>query len=233
MIGKKIVISLGGSLIAPSGGVSTDFLAKLNTFVRGLLQNDPMEQFFLVVGGGSTAKSYIDVGKNIIGQELSDEDIDWIGTRTTRLNAYLIRTIFKDIAHPYIIKDYEIIRRVDEPVVVAAGWKPGWSTDFCATMICEDYEVKTILYLSSLNYFFDKDPKIHKDAKPILKITWSKFRKIVGDTWTLKVKFPFDPIASKKAQELGLKVVVLKGDDFKNIKNYMDGKKFIGTVIEG
>ncbi len=43
---------------------------------------------------------------------------------------------------------------------------------------------------------------------------------------------PLDLIAAKKAQELDLKVVVLKGDNFENLKNYMDGKEFIGTVIE-
>ena len=37
-----------------------------------------------------------------------------------------------------VIKHYEIVRKVSEQVVVAAGWKPGWSTDFCAVLLAED-----------------------------------------------------------------------------------------------
>jgi len=43
---------------------------------------------------------------------------------------------------------------------------------------------------------------------------------------------PFDPIASKKAEELGLKVVILKGDNFENLERYFAGRDFVGTVIE-
>jgi uridylate kinase len=43
---------------------------------------------------------------------------------------------------------------------------------------------------------------------------------------------PFDPVASKKAESLGVRVTVLSGHNFTNLKNYFKGKKFIGTVIE-
>jgi uridylate kinase len=84
--------------------------------------------------------------------------LDWLGIHTTKLNAHLVRTIFRDIAHPYIIKHYEIIRKVTEPVVVAAGWKPGWSTDYDAIMLCEDYDVREVVNLSNVEQVYDKDP---------------------------------------------------------------------------
>ena len=43
---------------------------------------------------------------------------------------------------------------------------------------------------------------------------------------------PFDPVAAQKAEELGVKVTVMSGHDFINLKNYFTGKKFTGTVIE-
>ncbi len=229
----KIVISVGGSLLVPSGGVSVPFLSKLNTFIRGELKADPARQFFLVVGGGTVARNYRDAGRDVVGHELTPDDLDWIGIHATKLNAHLVRTVFRDIAHPYVIKHYEIIRRVPEPVVVAAGWKPGWSTDFCAAMICEDYGVKTVLNLTNISKVYTADPRKDKNATPIDKITWTQFRKLVGDTWDPGMNMPFDPIASKRAQELGLKVLIVKGDDFLNIKNAMNGREFFGTVIEG
>jgi len=229
---KRIVISVGGSLIVPNGGIDTDFLSKFNLFIRNRLAENKNRQFFLVVGGGSLSRHYRDAGREVIGHELTLDDLDWLGIHATKLNAHLVRTIFRDIAHPYIIKHYEIIRRVTEQVVVAAGWKPGWSTDYDAVLLCEDYNVDMVLNLTNIDMVYDKDPKKFKDAKPIKKISWSDFRKIVGDKWVPGVHAPVDPVAAKKAQELGIKVVVLNGRNFENLEKYFKGKEFVGTVIK-
>lgn len=227
----KIIISVGGSLVVPNGGIDTTFLQNLNTFIRKQLSQHSSRQFFLEVGGGATARQYRDAGAEVVGHELTRDDLDWLGIHATRLNAQLIRTIFRDIAHPYIIKKYEIIRKVTEPVVVAAGWKPGWSTDYDAILLCEDYGARTVVNLSNIKQVYTDDPKKNSKATPIEHISWEDFRKIVGEEWTPGLNAPFDPIAAKKAQELGVKVVVMSGDDFDNIENYFAGKPFIGTTI--
>lgn len=227
-----MIISVGGSLIVPDGGINTAFLNKLNSFVREQLAKHPNRQFFLVVGGGATARRYRDAGRDVLGHELSRDDLDYLGIHATKLNAHLVRTIFRDIAHPYILKHYEIIRKVEEPIVVAAGWKPGWSTDYCAILLCQDYDVKHVINLSNIKQVHDKDPKNHQNAKPIDKLSWEEFRKLVGEEWVPGMNVPFDPVAAKRAQELGIKVVVLSGDDFDNVENYLKGQTFTGTVIE-
>ncbi len=229
---EKVVMSIGGSLIVPNGGIDTKFLSQLNKFVRDELAKNPNRQFFLIIGGGKIARTYRDAGRDVIGHELTRDDLDWLGIHATKLNAHLVRTIFRDIAHPFIVKHYEIIRKAVEPVVVAAGWKPGWSTDYDAVLLCEDYHVKEMINLSNIAQVYDKDPNKNKDAKPIKKISWPDFRKLVGDVWIPGMNAPFDPVAAQKAQEGGIKVVVLSGHDFQNIRNYFDGKKFLGTVIE-
>lgn len=229
---EKIVISLGGSLVIPNGGADIKFLTNFNNFIRQKLAKNKNSQFFLVVGGGATARHYRDAARDVVGRELTDEDLDWLGIHATRLNAHLIRTIFRDIAHPYIIKHYDIIRKVKEQVIVASGWKPGWSTDFDAVLLCEDYDVKTIINMSNIDRAYDKDPKKFPDAKPYDNISWSDFRKIVGEKWTPGMNAPFDPIAAQKAQELGVKVVILNGYNFENLEKYFAGKKFVGTTIE-
>ncbi|MCL5434825.1 MAG: UMP kinase [Patescibacteria group bacterium] len=228
----RIVMSIGGSLIVPNGGIDTKFLKELNQFVRKELAENKNRQFFLIIGGGKISRKYRDAGREVIGHELTRDDLDWLGIHATKLNAHLVRTIFRDIAHPYIIKHYEIIRKAEEPVVVAAGWKPGWSTDYPAVLLCEDYNVKEMLNLSNVAQVYDKDPKQNKDAKPIKKISWPDFRELVGDEWIPGMNAPFDPVASKKAQELGVKVVVISGHDFANLEKYFKGEDFVGTVIE-
>lgn len=227
----KIIISVGGSLVVPNGGVDTTFLSKFNSFIRKQLLIHPNRQFFLVMGGGATARHYRDAGRKVLGHELTHDDLDWIGIHATKLNAHLVRTIFRDLAHPYILKHYEIIRKVEEPVVVAAGWKPGWSTDYPAVLLCEDYDAKTVINLSNIDKVYNKDPRKFKDAKSYDRISWEAFRKIVGDKWTPGIHAPFDPVAAKKAQDLGVKVVVMDGSNFENLENYFNGKKFVGTII--
>jgi uridylate kinase len=229
---ERIIISVGGSLIVPNGGINTQFLTKLNTFIRNQLANHKNRQFFLVIGGGATARNYRDAGREVLGHELSRDDLDYLGIHATKLNAHLVRTIFRDVAHPYILKHYEIIRKADEPVVVAAGWKPGWSTDYCAILLCQDYDVKTVINLSNIKQVYDKDPNHFSDAKPLDKITWGDMKQIVGEEWTPGMHAPFDPIAAKKAEELGVKVVVMSGDDVSNIEKFLSGEPFVGTVIE-
>ena len=99
-------------------------------------------------------------------------------------------------------------------------------------MIAREYDVKTILNLSNIDYVYDKDPNKHKDAKIKTKMNWAEFRKLVGNKWSPSLNAPFDPIASKKAQELGLEVIIMNGKNITNLKNCLDGKKFKGTIIK-
>ena len=116
--------------------------------------------------------------------------------------------------------------------MVASGWKPGRSTDYCATLLCEDYDVRSVVNLSNIAQVCDKDPKKFPDAKPIKNISWTEFRKLTGDVWSPGMNAPFDPIAAMKAQELGVKVAIMSGSDFDNVKNYFEGKEFVGTIVE-
>jgi uridylate kinase len=42
---------------------------------------------------------------------------------------------------------------------------------------------------------------------------------------------PFDPVASKLAQKNNINVVILNGNKVDNLKKYLVGDKFKGTVI--
>lgn len=228
---KKIVISLGGSLVVPASGIDTTFLAHFNSFIRSKITSDPDYQFFIVVGGGQTAREYRDAGRSVLHHELTHDDLDWLGIHASRLNGHLVRTIFRDIAHPVILDRFDVIQKVSEPVVIGAGWRPGWSTDFCAAMVCEDYDVDTVINLSNIEKVYTGDPKIDKDATPIDTISWQDFQDLVGEEWTPGMNVPFDPIAAKKARELGLTVVIMKGNNFDNVEDYFAGNEFIGTTI--
>lgn len=228
------IISLGGSLIAPPAGIDWRFLKKFRTLIMARMKKG--ERFVIVTGGGQTARSYQEAAVKVT--KLTADDRDWLGIHTTRLNAHLIKTIFRAYAHPRINKnprtkaDLKKHFAKGEKIMVAAGWRPGWSTDYVATILAERLKAKTIINLSNIKYVYDKDPKKFKNAKKITEINWTDFRKIVGNVWDPGLNAPFDPIASKLAQELKLKVIIAQGKNIKNLEKIFDKEKFIGTVIE-
>jgi uridylate kinase len=224
-----IVISVGGSLIVPNGGPDTVFLEKLNKFIRDNVAKG--KRFFLVAGGGKTARHYRDAGGAVVGG-MSDNDLDWLGIHATRLNAHLLRTIFQDIAHPRIIENYDKkLTNWKEPVVIGAGWKPGWSTDYDAVILARDYGAKMMINLSDIDWVYDKDPSKFKDAKPVKKLTWDEMTKLVGTKWKPGINMPFDPIAAKLGRTLNLTVIITNGKKFDNLENILEGNEFKGTVI--
>ena len=228
---NSFVLSLGGSLVVPNGGIDTEYLKAFNRFIRNQISSKK-RRFFIVVGGGTVARHYRDAGEAVIGHKVTEIDLDWLGVHATRMNAQLIRTIFQDITHPRVIKHYDIIRKVEEPVIIAAGWKPGWSTDYDAVVLCQDYGIKQVLNLSNIDQVYNKDPNKYADAKPIITTTWKEYRKLVGDKFTPGMNVPFDPIAAKLAQEIGVTVKILNGKDLDNLAKALDGKAFFGTTIQ-
>ncbi len=225
---KMIIISLGGSLIVPSSGIDWKFLKKFRQLI--LEQIKKGKKVYLIAGGGDTCRKYNQAAQKVI--KITPEDLDWLGIHSSRLNAHLIRTIFHDVAHPEIIKNPTIYMPSKERVIVGGGWKPGWSTDYVATMIAQEYEIKTLINLSNINYAYNKDPKKYKDAKAIKEINWASFRKIVGDKWVPGLNAPFDPIASRKAEQLGLEVIIADGKNLTNLKRILDNRTFKGTIIK-
>jgi len=226
---SPIVISVGGSLIVPNGGINTDFLIKLNKLIREEVANG--KRFMLIAGGGKLARRYQEAGSAVIGK-LTREDLDWLGIHSTHLNAHLLRTIFQDIANPRVVQDYD--RRLEnwiEPIAIGAGWMPGCSTDYDAVVFARDHKAKLIINMSNIDYVFDKDPGKFSDAKPLKKITWEAMKKLVGDKWIPGHNSPFDPIATELAESLKLAIVIANGNNMENIKKIINGESFKGTVI--
>jgi uridylate kinase len=222
------VLSLGGSIVVPSF-IDTQYLVSFKEFInRRIAQGD---RFILTVGGGKTARNYQAAAEEVSG--VDDEERDWLGIHATRLNAHLLRTIFKEQAHPLIAKDFDKpLPDFSEPILVGAGWKPGWSTDYIAVLLAERYQAQRVLNLSNIDYVYAEDPRENPEAQRFEQISWGDFRKIVGNEWTPGLSAPFDPIASQKAEELKLSVAILNGRNIENIEAYLTGQPFQGTVIQ-
>jgi uridylate kinase len=223
---ERVVVSVGGSLIVPDG-IDTDFLKRFKALILDKVQNG--FTFSIIAGGGKTARRYQDAVNSVT--PLSPQDTDWIGIHATRLNAQLLRNIFVGYAHQQIIKNPTIDIEADEPIIIAAGWQPGCSTDYDAVLIAENLGATRLVNLSNIDYVYDSDPSKNPSAKPIERIGWSSFRSLIPPEWDPGLSAPFDPVAAKEAETLGLEVAIINGAKLEEFSNYLDGKPFVGTVI--
>ena len=223
------IISLGGSIVAPDA-VDTAFMTDFVQTARAYLGQDASRKLILIVGGGGPARVY-QTAYRAISTAASPENQDWIGIMATRLNAELVRASFEELCQDVVVTDPSAPINFAGRVLVAAGWKPGFSTDFDAVWLAERFGAKTVINLSNIAKVYTDDPKKNPAAKPLDNISWAEFRAMVGDTWEPGKNCPFDPVASRKASELGLRVICAGGRNLPNLVHILEGKDFIGTTI--
>ena len=222
---ETIIISLGGSLVAPNE-IDVGFL---KSFKHSLLKYLPQKKFFILVGGGKIARNY---QKALLEFGAKNNDRDWIGINITRLNAEVVRQMFNGSVYPKIVTDPNIKIKSNKDIIVGAGWKPGWSTDYVSVLMAKNYNVKTIINLTNIDYVYDKNPGEFPDAKPLQNVDWKNFERIVGNAWTPGLSMPFDPRASKLAARLKIKVIMINGKNLERLEDFLNNKQFIGTTIQ-
>ena len=205
---NTIVIALGGSLIVPND-IDIAFLKKFRDLLLQEIKKG--KQFLVITGGGKVARKYIDAASQI--GKVSDSDLDWLGIAGTKMNAELLRIIFKD------------------KVSVVGGTKPGWSTDHAAMEQAKSLGAKEVIIAGDISFVYDKDPKKYKNAKPIPEISWTDYQKLIPKKWKPGLSSPVDPVAARLARKLGLCAKVLKGTDLSNFEKAIDHKPFSGTLI--
>lgn len=224
------VLSVGGSIVVPNEP-DTKFLTEFSGMVKEWLAADSSRKLILVVGGGAPARVYQNAYRTINPDNNSNDQADWIGIMATRLNAQLLKAVFGDLCKQDVVYDPTQVSEFTGRILVAAGWKPGFSTDNDAVLLAERFAAKTVVNLSNIEKVYTDDPRKNPDAKPLDSISWSDFRKMVGDEWEPGKNCPFDPIASRRADQNKITVVCAGGKNIENIRNILDEKDFIGTKI--
>jgi len=207
--------------------INVNFLKKFRKLILKFTKRG--KKFVIVAGGGKIARNYQKAAAKII--KITYEDLDWIGVHSTRLNAHLLRTIFFKESCPIILDNPYKPIHTKKPIIIASGWKPGWSTDFISILLAKRFGAKEAIIAGKPPYVYDKDFMRYKDAKPFKKVDWKNYRKIIGSRWIPGMPSPVDPIGAKLAQKTKLKAIIIKGTNLKNFENLLLGKPFEGTVI--
>lgn len=224
---EYVVVSVGGSLIVPDQ-IDVGFLTSLRALVLRKVKEGL--SFYIIAGGGKLSRRYQEAAGQVLGG-ISSEDSDWLGIHATRLNAWLVRSLFLDEAPDRIVKNPERAVNTKYPVIVGGGFKPGNSTDLAAVVAAKKIGAKKVVNLSNIDYVYTADPRKDPNATKIEKISWKEFRKLIPAEWDPGLSSPFDPIAAKEAEAAGIEVAVINGAELEELDNYLSGKPFVGTVI--
>lgn len=222
-----IIISLGGSLIVPEE-IDISFLREFKALIESHVSEG--KRFVIITGGGKINRRYNDAAKAL--SDPTDENLDWIGIAALRLNAELLRVIFADQAEEKVVNDLTEPFKFDKPLVIGAAYEPGKSSDWDAVQCARTIGAEKIMNLSNTDYVYDSDPKLNPDAKKIERISWGEYRKLIPLEWTSRLNTPFDPVASRAAEEMGLEVDILNGKNIANLDKCLRGEEFVGTKIK-
>lgn len=226
---KTTVISLGGSIVVPSS-IDTDFLQTFKEAINAYLSSHTDERLIFVVGGGAAARNYQNAVK-ALNPNVSNDELDRVGIRATHINGEYVRLAL-GATSPLVVEPKKRKIPFEGKILVAGGWKPGFSTDTDAIYLALKFGANTVINLSNTDMVYTADPRKDKNAKPIEKTSWSEFLKLVGTTWEPGRNVPFDPIASKLAKKHSIQVVCANGRNIENTINILEERDFIGTVIE-
>jgi uridylate kinase len=220
----KIVITIGGSII-----IKDHNYKKFMDYAEVLRDLTDENEIFVVVGGGKTARDYIEIARALGSSEALCDDI---GIEVTRLNAKLLIAALGDYAYPEVPQNFrEALQFAStKKIVVMGGTEPAHSTDAVGSILAEFVGAELLINATSVNGLYNKDPNKYSDAKMYNEIKPSKMIDLIStkDIKAGTYEF-FDMTAIQIIKRSRIKTVILNGGDANNIKTAINGK--IGTKI--
>ncbi|MBI4092843.1 MAG: UMP kinase [Candidatus Kerfeldbacteria bacterium] len=217
-----LVISLGGSVIVPRR-VDVRFLKRFVALIRKLSKS---RRIAITCGGGAAARSMAAAARALGVRR--NEDLHWIGIRQTATNAEVVRAAL-GVRGP-VITSYSERTRFSGRIVVAAGRRPGGTTDYCAVVLARALGATTIYNITDVAGVYSADPRVSRRARLLPALTWRGFLRLIGSPLMPSMHAPFDPVASRAAARHRVRVVVMSKDTA-NFARALDGLPFVGTVI--
>jgi len=209
--------------------INIAFLKKFSCFIKKQIRGG--NKFVIIVGGGRVCRKYQKAASK--AGKVSNEDRDWIGIYSSRLNNQLLKAILKAQKIKVLFNEKPYLKSFGSYQVIV-GWqgRPGCSTDLNAVKAAIDLKINRVVMLSKPAYVYTANPDKVKTAKPIKRLTWGQYFKIMpSKKWQPGLNAPVDPVAAKTARENNIEVIVASGKNLKNLEKIIHNKPFRGTTI--
>lgn len=178
---KRVLLKISGEALSGGTGfgINNDVLNKISLGIKEL--NDVGVEVAVVVGGGN-------FWRGRTSQGMDRTTADYIGMLATVMNAMALQDSLENVGVPTRVQTGIEMRQVAEPyirrravrhlekkrvVIFGAGTgNPYFSTDTAAALRAAEMEADVILLAKNVDAVYDKDPKVHKDAKKFENLTY-------------------------------------------------------------
>lgn len=178
---KRVLLKISGEALSGGTGfgINNDVLHDISLGIKEL--NDVGVEVAVVVGGGN-------FWRGRTSQGMDRTTADYIGMLATVMNAMALQDSLEDVGVPTRVQTGIEMRQVAEPyirrravrhlekgrvVIFGAGTgNPYFSTDTAAALRAAEMEADVILLAKNVDAVYDKDPKVHEDAKKFTNLTY-------------------------------------------------------------
>lgn len=221
---KTVVVSIGGSVVL-SDEAGAVFLINLTALFKKISDE---YKLFVIVGGGKTARRYIQLGRDL---GFDEDTLDLIGIDVTRVNARIITNLLgisnKEI--PHTTKD---ALKLDFPIVVMGGTDPRHSTDLVGAELAEKTHAVRFVNATNVDGIYDKDPNKYRDAKQLKEVSIDQLIAQYGTSWGAAGKNIFmDEPALEVIKRGKIPTFIVNGKRLDELEKALIGQPFNGTII--
>ena len=223
----RIVLRIGGSVVASP--VNTELMSKYADVVRKLKEQN--HEVAVVVGGGSLAREFISIAKNL-GLDMRAQDE--IAISVSRLFAQLFLKKLGRIACEKVALtlDDAAMCLSGGKIVVMGGLKPGITTDAVAALVAEHVNGELLVKGTDQDGIYTKDPRKYSDAVKLDHLSFDDLQGVFSESrHKAGMHQIVDPEAVKVLKRERVKLVVVNGFKPENILAAVKGER-VGTVVE-
>ena len=223
----RLVIRIGGSVVASP--VNTELMSKYAAIIQTVKQQG--HDVVVVLGGGSLAREFISVARNL---HLDMTAQDEIAISCSRLFAQLfLKKLGEAACNKVAVTLDEAAQCLGEgKIVVMGGLRPGITTDAVATLVAESVDADLLVKGTDQNGVYDKDPRKHSDAVKLDRLSLEELAAVFEHSeHKAGIHQIIDPEAIKVLKRKRLKLIVVNGFKPENILAAIKGDN-VGTVIQ-
>lgn len=224
----RVTICLGGSTFN-SDGLEIQTIEEIADSINAIMGKN--HEVLVVVGGGSTARTYISAGEKL---GAPNKELDRLGIMATRLNAGLLISALGDIAGQDPPREFEMAIRVSlrGKVPVMGGTTPGHTTDAVAAELADVSDSELLVFFTDVDGVYTADPDEDEEAEKIENMKVSELVDLMS-----KLEFKpgmaaiIDPLAARIMEKSNIRSLVLGKDEIERLPEIIEGSEHCGTEI--
>jgi len=223
----RVVLRIGGSVVASP--VNTELINKYADLLRTLKEQG--HEVGVVVGGGSLAREFIAIAKNL---GLDEQAQDEIAISVSRLFAQLFLKKLGEMSCGKVVLTLDDAAEClkEGKIAVMGGLKPGITTDAVAALVAERINADLLIKGTDQDGVYNKDPRKHPNAVKLDQLSLEDLSMVFSENkHKAGMHQIIDPEAVKILKRKRVKLIVVNGFKPENVLAAVRGES-VGTVVD-